>query len=118
MQAEDARTRLEQERRSLDELASSSRAGAPVPSEEVKGSEGTHPGDAGTDRETQMEDHGLADDAERQRDEIDAALARIDEGTWGTCVVCGQPIDDERLEARPQAERCRQHQDELERAQR
>jgi RNA polymerase-binding transcription factor len=38
--------------------------------------------------------------------EIDAALARIDEGTYGTCLRCGQPIGQERLEARPWATLC------------
>jgi RNA polymerase-binding transcription factor DksA len=36
-------------------------------------------------------------------EEIDAALARIDEGTYGICVASGQPIPKERLEAIPWA---------------
>lgn len=35
--------------------------------------------------------------------EIDAALARIDDGTYGICVVSGKPIPKERLEAIPHA---------------
>lgn len=35
--------------------------------------------------------------------EIDAALARIEDGTYGTCVVSGKPIPKERLEAIPHA---------------
>ncbi|WP_419945866.1 TraR/DksA family transcriptional regulator [Candidatus Poriferisodalis sp.] len=35
--------------------------------------------------------------------EIDAALARIDNGTYGVCVVSGKPIPKERLEAIPHA---------------
>ncbi len=38
--------------------------------------------------------------------EIDAALARIDEGTYGTCLRCGKPIPQERLEALPWATLC------------
>ena len=38
--------------------------------------------------------------------EIDAALARLDDGTYGTCQVCGQPIAPGRLEARPAATTC------------
>jgi RNA polymerase-binding transcription factor DksA len=38
--------------------------------------------------------------------EIDAALARIDAGTYGTCVRCGTTIPEERLELRPFAGRC------------
>jgi RNA polymerase-binding protein DksA len=38
--------------------------------------------------------------------EIDAALKRIDEGTFGVCTRCGQPIDAKRLEALPWATLC------------
>jgi RNA polymerase-binding transcription factor DksA len=38
--------------------------------------------------------------------EIDAALARIDAGTYGSCVQCGAAIPEERLELRPFAGRC------------
>lgn len=36
-------------------------------------------------------------------DEVDAALARIDDGTYGIDEVTGEPIDAERLEAFPTA---------------
>jgi len=35
-----------------------------------------------------------------------AALGRIDAGTYGTCVRCGQPVGDERLAAMPAARLC------------
>ncbi|MDD7937976.1 TraR/DksA C4-type zinc finger protein [Actinomycetospora lutea] len=38
--------------------------------------------------------------------EIDAALARVDAGTYGVCERCGRPIAPERLEARPAARTC------------
>jgi RNA polymerase-binding protein DksA len=38
--------------------------------------------------------------------EIDAALLRLDEGTYGFCEVCGAPIGDERLDARPVTTLC------------
>jgi RNA polymerase-binding protein DksA len=38
--------------------------------------------------------------------EIDTALARIYEGTYGVCVRCGKPIGQERLEALPWATLC------------
>jgi RNA polymerase-binding transcription factor DksA len=37
---------------------------------------------------------------------IKASLERIDRGTFGTCVRCGGPIDDERLSTVPEADRC------------
>jgi DnaK suppressor protein len=38
--------------------------------------------------------------------EVDAALARMDDGTYGVCTSCGSPIADERLQARPFARQC------------
>lgn len=38
--------------------------------------------------------------------EIDIALGRIDEGTYGICVDCGAEINPERLEFRPNSVRC------------
>lgn len=38
--------------------------------------------------------------------EIDAALARLDEGGYGVCVDCGAGIPVARLQARPAAKRC------------
>jgi DnaK suppressor protein len=38
--------------------------------------------------------------------EIDAAIGRVDDGTYGTCLRCGQPIGQGRLTARPEAAIC------------
>lgn len=38
--------------------------------------------------------------------DIDAALARIKDGSYGTCSTCGEPISNERLHAVPVAQRC------------
>jgi RNA polymerase-binding protein DksA len=38
--------------------------------------------------------------------DIDSALKRIEEGTYGTCVTCGQEIPLQRLEAYPAASLC------------
>ena len=38
--------------------------------------------------------------------EIDAALGRLDAGTYGVCVRCGQPVGEGRLAARPAAATC------------
>jgi len=48
----------------------------------------------------------LEDNSTHVLNEIDAALARIDEGTFGTCSSCGQPIGNERLDALPWATLC------------
>ena len=38
--------------------------------------------------------------------QVDEALARIDEGSYGVCTVCGQQIDPGRLEVRPLSVTC------------
>ncbi|TFV52140.1 TraR/DksA C4-type zinc finger protein [Blastococcus sp. TF02A_35] len=45
-------------------------------------------------------------DLQRMVEEIDAALARIDAGTYGRCTGCGAAIPEERLELRPFARTC------------
>ncbi|MDQ0801018.1 TraR/DksA C4-type zinc finger protein [Arthrobacter sp. SLBN-112] len=42
-------------------------------------------------------------------DQVEAALARLANGTYGTCAVCGEPISDGRLEARPWTPFCIRH---------
>jgi DnaK suppressor protein len=47
---------------------------------------------------------GEAETAELKR--VDAALARLADGSYGTCAGCGEPIDPRRLEANPYAVQC------------
>ena len=70
-----------------------------------------HPGDYGSDVTNRMEDRLLIDTVEEQRRRVLDALARLDDGSYGRCLVCGREIDDERLEARPEAATCRDHAD-------
>jgi DnaK suppressor protein len=51
-------------------------------------------------------DEGLEENADHVLVEIDSALARIEEGTYGVCSACGGPIGEERLEAVPYATLC------------
>jgi DnaK suppressor protein len=65
-----------------------------------------HPGDVATvtfDREL---DYTLEENEERVLGAIDSALQRIDDGSYGMCASCGQPIAAERLEALPWTTRC------------
>ena len=48
----------------------------------------------------------ILDSARNQRDEVLAALTRIDEDSYGKCVDCGHEIPEGRLDARPDAARC------------
>jgi RNA polymerase-binding protein DksA len=51
-------------------------------------------------------DDTLEESAEQVLAAIDAALARIENGTYGSCARCGKPIAVERLEALPYATLC------------
>ena len=51
-------------------------------------------------------DYTLEENSEHVLAEIDAALKRIEDGTYGTCTNCGNQIPPERLEARPWATLC------------
>src|SRR3954452_10485598 len=48
----------------------------------------------------------LLEQARVHLDEIDDALRRIDDGRYGVCEICGDPIGSERLAARPIARTC------------
>ena len=65
-----------------------------------------HLADMATETYERELDEGLEEDATRQLREVGEALERIDDGTYGTCEVCAQPIPDERLRAIPWARRC------------
>ncbi|MGE3810299.1 MAG: TraR/DksA family transcriptional regulator [Candidatus Nanopelagicales bacterium] len=51
----------------------------------------------------------LITSAEEHLAGIDAARRRLDNGTYGICEVCGEPIPAARLDVRPTARTCVQH---------
>ena len=62
------------------------------------------------DHASEMFDHELDDSLEENADqivrEIDVALGRIEDGSYGTCARCGRDIPSERLDAVPYAVLC------------
>ena len=62
--------------------------------------------DAGLDLADNERATALVEVARQQRQQVLAALQRIDEGTYGLCVVCGTALPEGRLEAKPEAARC------------
>ncbi|HEY7702129.1 MAG TPA: TraR/DksA C4-type zinc finger protein [Candidatus Limnocylindrales bacterium] len=54
----------------------------------------------------QQRDLALRDRAKQQLELVDAALARLENGTFGTCLRCGKAIAPARLEALPWAAHC------------
>ena len=68
-----------------------------------------HPADIGSELFEREKDLAL-DSLDREAlKEIDQALARMDEGTYGICTVCGREIPEARLEAFPRAMTCKEH---------
>jgi DnaK suppressor protein len=65
-----------------------------------------HIADSATETYMRELDGGLEENAEHLIAEVEAALRRIDAGTYGTCVACGRSIAEERLEAVPYATLC------------
>jgi DnaK suppressor protein len=72
----------------------------------VSGSADQHMADTATETVDREIDYTLEEHDERLLQAIDAALVRIDAGTYGICVNCGRPIAPERLEAMPWATLC------------
>jgi DnaK suppressor protein len=62
--------------------------------------------DAGSTLSETDRTEAILHSARGQRDEVLAALARIEENSYGRCVDCGLEIPEGRLEARPDAARC------------
>ena len=71
-------------------------------------------GDASVADEAASEDFIEAELASTTLQQVQDALRRIDEGTFGACVVDGGPIESQRLDAVPWAQYCLKHQTLLE----
>ncbi|RNB91305.1 molecular chaperone DnaK [Brevibacillus fluminis] len=68
-----------------------------------------HPADIGSEMFEREKDIALYSLDRETLKEIDTALERMEQGTYGICTVCNQPIPQERLEALPQAMTCKEH---------
>ncbi len=69
------------------------------------------PGDESIISEQKESSFAQADRDTQLLNEVQAALRRIEEGTFGRCSEDGEPIDSARLEALPWARYCRRHQE-------
>ncbi|MEO3947472.1 TraR/DksA C4-type zinc finger protein [Gorillibacterium sp. CAU 1737] len=73
-----------------------------------------HPADVATEMFERGKDLALNEEAEKQLRRVNEALDRLDQGTYGLCTRCGQPIRYERLEALPATSYCYEHTPERE----
>jgi RNA polymerase-binding transcription factor DksA len=81
---------IETERESLGELSDSPQ----------------HQADTGTETFDRERDLSILDQIEAELADVEHALRRLDDGTYGTCEACGKPITEERLDALPAARFC------------
>src|SRR5215212_3130144 len=98
------RARLEQERASLqsdiETLAIDNQA------QQDDYGVGNHTADDATEVFTRERNLALHSNIQELLTQVDAAIERIDEGRYGICARCGQPIAADRLEALPYASYC------------
>jgi len=66
-------------------------------------------GDGTVEAVSRLTDVGVGANLEVTHEEILRALAKIEDGTYGRCDVCGQPINPKRLAARPESTLCIDH---------
>ena len=99
-----ARKRLEEMRDDLDRSISVLQGERPAP---MSGEGYPHDSaDAGSTLSEADRTEAILHSARSQREGVLAALARIEENTYGRCVDCGGDIPGGRLDARPDAARC------------
>jgi len=105
--AASARARLEQERERVGGLIASLRSEGLDEEESEQSGELTHydqhPADSASDTFEREKDLSILERLESEMAEIEAALQRVDDGTYGLDEVTGEPIDPERLAALPTA---------------
>lgn len=75
---------------------------------------GIHIADVATDNYEREFNLGLVSEERKILFEIDEALKRIDEGTYGVCLISGKPIARNRLEAIPYAKYSKEVKEQLE----
>ena len=113
MNTEVARQRLLQEKERLSSTASSGAQGLAAESERFATGElsavDQHQADVATETFEREKELAILRSLEEQLEAVDAALERLDEGTYGKCEACGADIGDERLDAVPTTRFCVNH---------
>lgn len=117
MDTTQARRRLEEERERLLGLRDAERDIAALDQEQSEASGSLadydqHPGDAGSETFERTKELAMEDQVEDRLAEVESALERVDAGSYGRCEACGRQIEPERLDARPAARYCLEHQTE------
>lgn len=110
-QPDDARNRLEDEKERLENVRSTIDLRDLSEESETESlselsSNDQHAADLGTETFNRERDLSILESIENELIDIDHALKRIDEGTYGQCEACNQQISQERLAVLPAARFC------------
>jgi DnaK suppressor protein len=103
---EAARRRLDGERDRLQGMVAGLRTES---RQEADGQDGElstvdqHPADSGSETFEREKDLAILESLETELAQVEAALRRLDEGTYGVDEVTGERINPDRLDARPEA---------------
>jgi RNA polymerase-binding transcription factor DksA len=74
-----------------------------------------HPADVGTERFERDKDLSIIAGIDAELVDVESALRRLESGAYGKCELCGRPIGEDRLRARPAARFCVKDQATVER---
>ena len=117
---DEARTLLVEEQTRLQQIRTSL-AKEPVDGEGERDALGElsfvdqHPADVASETFEREKDMSILDNVDEQLRDVEDALTRLEDGTYGRCAMCGRDIDEERLRARPEARYCVEDQARVER---
>ncbi len=111
MDTDQARQRLEDERARLEGVRATfgeENLGEESASDSLSelSSYDQHQADVGTETFEREKDLSILERVESELVDIEYAMRRLDEGTYGACDACGKPIDEARLEAMPATRLC------------
>jgi len=110
------KARLEQRRAELREQIGGLDQAYPKPTDPTELSEGPQDfEESAVDENEMVDERVILTNNQALLEEVEDALKRLEQGTYGICVVCGQPIPEKRLEAIPWAARCVKDEEQLER---
>jgi len=109
-----ARQRLEARRTHLEQVLRAAESQAPLDEPQTgigdPGGADQHTADAATDTLEREMALSMREATEGHLRDLDRAERRLEDGTYGICAVCQKPIPDGRLEAKPEAEYCVEHE--------
>ena len=101
------RKRLEEKQAEIQQHIEALTGSPAQPEDAIQASDGVvEPEEEAVDLEQTDVDQAILDNEKALLAEVQQALARIENGTYGICSNCGQPIPEKRLEAIPWASLC------------